>query len=141
MLFRSIATGTGLGPFLSMLRSRQAFERAERVILVHGTRGVAELAHRPELEALVSERGAGFRYLPVLSRQPETEFLHGRVTQTLASGELEQRAETPIAAETAHVMLCGNPSMIDEVLALLAARGLRRHRQRTPGHVTTEKYW
>src|SRR5258706_13717565 len=56
-----IATGTGLGPFLSMLRSRQAFERAERVILVHGTRGTAELAHRPELEALVSERGAGFR--------------------------------------------------------------------------------
>ena len=136
-----IATGTGLGPFLSMLRSGQAFERAERVILVHGTRGVAELAHRTELEALLSERGASFRYVPVLSRQPETQFLHGRVTRTLASGELERRAETPIVAETAHVMLCGNPSMIDDVIALLAARGLRRHRQRTPGQITTEKYW
>jgi ferredoxin--NADP+ reductase len=38
-------------------------------------------------------------------------------------------------------MLCGNPSMIDEVIALLAPRGLKRHRQRTPGHITTEKYW
>jgi ferredoxin--NADP+ reductase len=38
-------------------------------------------------------------------------------------------------------MLCGNPSMIDDAIALLAERGLRRHRQRSPGHITTEKYW
>jgi len=124
-----------------MLRSGAAFERAANVILVHGTRGASELAHRQELEALASDRGAAFRYVPVLSREPEPGQLQGRVTQALASGELERRAETRIAAESAHCMLCGNPGMIDDVIALLAARGLRRHRQRTPGHITTEKYW
>jgi len=135
-----LATGTGLGPFLSMLRSAQAFERAERVILVHGTRGPLELAHRAELEALASERGSAFRYVPVLSRAQEAFALSWRVTHVLASGELERSTGTQISAETAHFLLCGNPSMIDEVIALLAERGLKRHRQRTPGHITTEKY-
>ncbi len=136
-----LATGTGLGPFLSMLRSGAAFERAARVILVHGTRGPLELAHRQELEALTTERAESFRYLPALSREREAGVLHGRLTELLKSGELERRAETKLAPESAHIMLCGNPSMIDEVIGLLAERGLRRHRQRTPGHITTEKYW
>lgn len=138
-----LATGTGLGPFLSMLRSGVAFERAQRVVLVHGTRGLAELAHRAELEDLAAARPGVFRYVPALSREsnvPPWAAL-GRITQLLGSGELEARAGTQLSAESAHVMLCGNPAMIDETLALLAARGLRRHRQRTPGHVTTEKYW
>jgi ferredoxin--NADP+ reductase len=136
-----LATGTGLGPFLSMLRSGEAFTRAERVILAHGVRGRSELAHRPELEALAAARHEQFRYVPVLSREPEAGHLQGRVTQALASGKLEAAAQTPIVAETAHVMLCGNPAMIDETIALLGERGLRRHRQRSPGQITTEKYW
>jgi ferredoxin--NADP+ reductase len=136
-----LATGTGLGPFLSMLRSGQAFERAERVILVHGVRGALELAHRQELETMARDRGAAFRYLPTLSRSSEPGALSGRVTQVLKSGELEGLAEAQISPESAHFMLCGNPSMIDEVIALLAERGLKRHRQRVPGHITTEKYW
>jgi len=136
-----LATGTGLGPFLSMLRSSRAFEGAERVILVHGTRGPLELAHRRELEALAAERGPAFRYVPVLSRESEAGLLSGRVTHVLSSGELERRVETPISPETAHFLLCGNPTMIDDVSALLGQRGLKRHRQRAPGHITTEKYW
>lgn len=136
-----IATGTGLGPFLAMLRSGVVFEKAESVVLVHGTRGPTELAHRAELEALQGERGRAFRYVPVLSREPTSDLLRGRVTQVLASGELEQRVGIPIRAETSHLMLCGNPAMIEDATALLAARGLRKHRVRAPGHITTEKYW
>ena len=136
-----LATGTGLGPFLSMLRSGEAFERAERVILVHGTRGPLELAHREELETMARDRGSAFRYLPVLSRASEAGALSGRVTQVLKSGELEGRAAAQITPENAHFMLCGNPSMIDDIITLLGERGLKRHRQRTPGHITTEKYW
>jgi ferredoxin--NADP+ reductase len=136
-----IATGTGLGPFLSMLRSGVVFERSDRVLLVHGTRGPAELAHRSELEALQDARGHAFRYVPVLSREQEPGLLQGRVTHLLASGELERRAGTPIHADASHLMLCGNPAMIEEVTGLLTARGLRKHRVRTPGHITTEKYW
>lgn len=136
-----LATGTGLGPFLSMLRSGAAFERAERVVLVHGTRGPAELANRAELLQLVADRGGSFRYVPALSQQPEAPLAQGRITALLASGELEARAETPLTPDRAHVMLCGNPTMIEDAIALLASRGMKRHRQRTPGHITTEKYW
>lgn len=136
-----LATGTGLGPFLSMLRSGAAFERAERVVLVHGTRGPAELANRAELTELVARRGAAFRYVPTLSQTREPSLAWGRLTALLSSGELEERAETRLSLESAHVMLCGNPAMIDEVNGLLAARGFKRHRQRAPGQITTEKYW
>lgn len=136
-----LATGTGLGPFLSMLRSGEAFARAERVVLAHGTRGPLELAHREELETLARQRPGSFLYVPVLSRQAEAGLLEGRITTVLASGALERRAETPLSAESAHVLLCGNPAMIEEVTTHLAERGLRRHRQRSPGHITTEKYW
>src|SRR5215216_1629459 len=78
-----VATGTGLGPFLSMLRSGAAFAQAGRVILAHGVRGPLELAHRQELEALSTDRGSSFRYVSVLSRETEAGALHGRVTQVL----------------------------------------------------------
>jgi ferredoxin--NADP+ reductase len=109
--------------------------------LAHGTRGPGELAHREELEALVAARAGRFVYVPVLSREPQASLLQGRLTTVLPSGELEARAGTTIAADRSHLMLCGNPAMIDEVTSLLVGRGLRRHRQRTPGHITTEKYW
>ena len=136
-----LATGTGLGPFLSMLRSGIAFERARRVVLAHGTRGPAELAHRDELEQLVTSRAGAFCYLPVLSREPEAGLLAGRLTHRLETGELEARAGARLDPDRCHVMLCGNPAMIDEVTTQLTERGLRRHRQRSPGHITTEKYW
>ena len=136
-----VATGTGLGPFLSMLRSGAAFAGGQRVMLVHGVRGPGELAHREELEALTRERPGAFHFIPVLSREPEAGCLSGRLTAALADGSLENRVDTAISAEKSHVMLCGNPAMIDDVIAILGARGLRRHRQRTPGHITTEKYW
>lgn len=136
-----LATGTGLGPFLSMLRSGAAFERARRVVLAHGARGPADLAYRAELEDLARARAGAFVYLPVLSRESEPGQIGGRITHALESGQLEARAAEPIAAEQAHFMLCGNPAMIEEVTSLLQARGLRRHRQRAPGHITTEKYW
>lgn len=136
-----LATGTGLAPFMSMLRSGEAFARARRVVLAHGTRGPEELAYRFELESLAQARPQGFTYLPVLSRRPDAGLLSGRITDALASGQLEARAELPIAADRAHFMLCGNPAMIEQVTAQLQTRGLRRHRQRAPGHITTEKYW
>jgi len=136
-----IATGTGLGPFLSMLRSNIAFERAERVVLAHGARGIAELSHRQELEELERSRPGQFCFVPTLSREHAPGVLSGRVTSALRTGELEQRAASTLSAERCHVMLCGNPQMVDEVIAQLGERGLRRHRQRTPGHITTEKYW
>ncbi len=137
-----VATGTGLGPYVSMLRTAEPWDRFERLILVHGVRRAEHLAYQGELARRSAEHGGKLRYVPVVSREPGPEgSLQGRVTNLLASGALEARAGEPLAAERSHVLLCGNPAMIDEVRALLEARGLRRNRPRTPGQITFERYW
>lgn len=136
-----VATGTGLGPYLSMLRAGELFTRFERVVLVHGVRVAAHLAYADELQRLEAERGARFVRVPVVSREATAGALAGRVTTTLAAGTLEERAGCALSPERSHVMLCGNPAMIDELTTLLAARGLTRHRLKSPGNVTYEKYW
>ena len=135
------ATGTGLGPYISMLRNGELFTRFENVVLVHGVRTAEQLGYAEELTALAQARSERFVYVPALSRHAGAGPLFGRLTQLLANGQLEQRAGLTLTPERAHVMLCGNPAMIDEMIALLGVRGLRRHRTRTPGHITIERYW
>lgn len=118
-----MATGTGLAPYVSMLRQGDVLSRFERVVVVHGVRSEAELAYRDEIVAL------GAEHLPAVSR------VQGRITALIERGEID------VQPDRAHVMLCGNPAMIAEVSRLLEARGLRKHRTRKPGHVTTESYW
>lgn len=135
-----VATGTGLGPFIAMLRSGQVWARFRRVIVVHGVRDTAQLAYRAELAAW-SEQHA-LSVVTCLSRASATPpLLRGRVTQALADGSLEAAAGISISPERSHVMLCGNPDMVAEMSTLLHERGLSKHRQRKPGHITIEKYW
>lgn len=137
-----VATGSGLAPFMAMLRSAEIWQRFERIVLVHGARERAHLAYRGELEALAASRGGQLAYVPLVSREePGPSALKGRVTDALASGELEAHAGLALGPEHAHVMLCGNPQMIDDTERALEARGLRRHRKRNPGHMTFERYW
>jgi ferredoxin/flavodoxin---NADP+ reductase len=137
-----VATATGLAPFIAMLRSEEPWERFRRIVVVHGVRQSSHLAYRDELADLSSARGGRLIWTPVVSREPEAAgVLHGRITSALDSGELERWTGLSLSAERSHVMLCGNPEMIREVMALLEARGLRKHRVRRPGQISTEKYW
>jgi ferredoxin--NADP+ reductase len=134
-----VATGTGLGPFLSMLRSEDALERFNQVVVVHGAPSRARLAYADEVRAL--SQGKNARYVPCVSREePPEDGLAGRVTEVLTSGALEAKAGVSIDAR-AHVLLCGNPAMIDDMVGLLRGRGLEKHRRRAPGHFNFEKYW
>jgi ferredoxin--NADP+ reductase len=136
-----VATGTGLGPFLAILKSEEVWQRFERVVVVHGVRDASHFAHRDDLEALARAH-AGLSLVGLVSREiPPAGALTGRVTTALADGTLERAAGLAIDPAHAHVMLCGNPQMIEDMMALLAERGLRKHRVRNPGHVTIEKYW
>jgi ferredoxin/flavodoxin---NADP+ reductase len=133
-----LATGTGLGPFLSMIKSGELFTRFENVILVHGVRSSEHLGHRGELESIAAARPA-FRYLPVTSREPGP--LPGRIPTLLLDGRLEGAAQLELSPAHSHVLLCGNPDMIRDATEALLQRGLKKHRKREPGHVTTERYW
>jgi len=135
------ATGTGLAPFVSMLRTPEPLVRFARVVLVHGVRHGSHLVYADELDALSRDHGGRFVRVPVVSRADTPGALRGRITERLADGAIERRVGASLTPEGSHVLLCGNPAMIDEMMALLGARGLRRHRTRSPGHVTFERYW
>lgn len=135
-----LATGTGLGPYISMLREAHALDRFERIVLVHGARTLADHAYAGELRALAL-RDPRFTYLTVTSREASVSGgLAGRITTAFSSGELERAAGVPIDADS-HILFCGNPQMIEEMVLELKARGLRKHRRREPGHFNFEKYW
>lgn len=135
-----VCTGTGLGPFIAMLREGTVWRRFERVVVVHGVRDGSQFAYRDELARYSEERD--LTLVTCVSRASAAPpQVAGRLTQALQSGALERAAGLELTPEQSHVMLCGNPDMISEAMALLQTRGLARHRQRKPGHITTEKYW
>jgi ferredoxin--NADP+ reductase len=138
-----MATGTGIAPFLSMLRTDELWRKFERVVLVHGVRWAEELVYPKVIAAIQQERGSRFSYAPFVSRGAvgqENRF-SGRITTALADGQLEKTVGCAIDKETTQVMLCGNPAMVEEVQGLLGERGMRRHRKRAPGQITVETYW
>jgi ferredoxin/flavodoxin---NADP+ reductase len=135
-----IATGTGLGPYISMLRDGTLFPRFDRVVFVHGVRTHAELGYRAELEA--ATRDERVSYVPLVTREaPTAGVASGRIPGLLLNGELERAARLSLNVEKTHALLCGNPDMIAESVVALEQRGLRRHKRREPGHITLEKYW
>jgi ferredoxin/flavodoxin---NADP+ reductase len=137
-----VATGTGIAPYLSILRSATPWMRYARVILVHAVRRASELVYRDLINELQRTHGGRFRSVAFVSREAAAGgALAGRIPAAIGDGRLEAAAGCPIAPERSQVMLCGNPDMVKDASAVLAARGLRKNRRRTPGHITVENYW
>ena len=136
-----VSTGTGIAPFLSMLQTDTPWQRFRHVVLVHAVRHAPELVYRELIGGIMAARQAQFRYVTFVSREAAVGSLEGRIPAAIRDGRLERAAGLPLAAQGSHVMLCGNPEMLKDAQAALAERGLRKHRRRTPGHVTVESFW
>jgi len=136
-----LATGTGIGPFLSILRTVEPWEKFGRVVLVHAVREPAELTYGEVIAAIGAAHPGAFTFIPVVSRAAHPGALPGRIPALIDDGRLEARAGLALAAENSHAMLCGNPAMVADTQQVLEARGMRRHRRREPGHITVETYW
>ncbi len=135
-----VATGTGIAPFLSILRTETPWQRYKRVILVHAARRASELVYADMIDAVGRMRGNQFVSIKFTSREKTPDALEGRVPAAIRDGRLEAKAQ-PISPERSQFMLCGNPQMLKDVAAELSARGLRKNRRRTPGHITVESFW
>ncbi|WP_241622563.1 ferredoxin--NADP(+) reductase [Rosenbergiella australiborealis] len=137
-----IATGTAIGPYLSILQQGEDLERFETIILVHATRYAADLSYLPLFEQLKLRYGNKLRVQTVVSREDAEGSLRGRVPALLDDGSLEAAVNTQISEENSHLMICGNPEMVRETQKYLKEkRGLRKHLRRKPGHITSEHYW
>ena len=135
-----IATGTGLGPFLSILRTREVWDRFDKLVLVHAVRYAGERTYSETIQEL-QNRHSNLRYVSFVSREKPGNALEGRVPPALADGRLETLARLEMKPEDTHLMLCGNPAMLKNVQEVMKPRGFKRNRRRDPGNITTENYW
>lgn len=139
------ATGTGLAPFMSLIRDPETYDRFDRIVLVHTVRLVAELAYRsfistglPDHELLGELAREKLTYVPSVTREafPTTE----RITAMIESGSLTARLGLPpLSPERDRAMLCGSEAMNADVRALLEARGFTEGSNNDPGTYVVEK--
>lgn len=140
-----LSTGTGLAPFMSMIRDPETYERFDQVILTHSVRYTEELAYAdyirselPRHEYLGEHVQKQLRYYPTVTR--EAFPTQGRITHLLESGKLCADLALPdLHPEHDRVMICGNPSMLGELVGWLGARGFQEGASHDPGHYTIER--
>jgi ferredoxin/flavodoxin---NADP+ reductase len=133
-----VSTGTGLAPFLSILRTETPWRRFQDIVLVHAVRHAGELVYQEMIRKFVKEKS--LRYVSFVSRETASGSLAGRIPAAMRDGRLEQAAGLALDARS-HAMLCGNPQMLKDVSGVLTERGMRKHRRRSPGHITVESFW
>jgi ferredoxin--NADP+ reductase len=136
-----LATGTALGPFLSILTTAEAWQRYRNIVLVHAVRTAAELTYGNEIRTLLEQHPGQLQFIPFVSREDTDFAVRARVPAAIKDGRLEQRAGIRISASDSQVMICGNPAMVRDTTTVLEARGLKKNRRRDPGQITTEQYW
>ena len=140
-----LSTGTGLAPFMSVIRDPEVYEQFEHVVLAHGVRVTSELGYSdyikndlPKDEYLGEMVTNQLRYYPTVTR--ESYANQGRITDLLVSGKLAADVGMPpLDPEHDRVMICGNQSMLDELVDLLKARGFREGNSHEQGHYTIER--
>lgn len=136
-----LATGAGLGPYVSLLRTPEALARYRRLVLVHSVRGAAELAYADELTALAAASGGRLCYQPVVTREVGATVLSERIPQLIEDGRLPAHLGLSFDAATSRVMVCGNPDFTADMRRLLNARGFTPCRRGLAGCMLFENYW
>lgn len=139
-----IATGTGLAPYMSMLRTELECGGTQRVAILLGARNSWDLGYRSELFT-IRRMCSNFTFIPTISR-PALESVPwagetGYVQDLWKDGHVERAWGFPPTPEDTHILLCGNPTMIEQMLELLDSQGFREHKRKAPGQVHAEKYW
>ncbi|HEM7309198.1 TPA: ferredoxin--NADP reductase [Acinetobacter baumannii] len=137
-----LATGTGLAPFLSMLQDFETWSNYQKINLVYSVRTAAELAYVDRIQEIAETFGEGhlgFKFIPIITRDSSAP-LHERLPVLIENGELEKVAGLELSPASSHVMLCGNPQMVDDTKEALKRRGLTMNR-RGEGNIAVENYW
>lgn len=140
-----LSTGTGLAPFLSVIKDPETYDRFERVVLVHGVRHVSELAYKDSIaEELPNDELLGelvsqkLMYYPTVTREPFRN--NGRITSLMETGKLyEDLGLAALEAKHDRVMICGGPHMLADLKTYLLTKGFLEGNHGEPGHFVVEK--
>jgi ferredoxin/flavodoxin---NADP+ reductase len=140
-----LATGTGLAPFMSIIRDPDTYERFEHVVVAHGVRHISDLAYSqfikeelPQHEFIGEQVKTQLLYYPTVTREP---FEHqGRLTHLLESGQLcADVGLPPLDPEHDRALICGGPRMLEDLVKLLESRGFKEGSSHEPAHYTIER--
>ncbi len=131
-----VGTGTGLAPFMSMLRTPDVWSRFSGIDLINGVRYEADFSYSDEIEQFLAAKN-NFKYHPIVSRPQSPDFKgqSGRIQKIF------NEKQVAVDAQNSHIFLCGNPAMIEETQLLLEALGCKEHTKKEPGNIHIEKYW
>jgi ferredoxin/flavodoxin---NADP+ reductase len=138
-----IGTGTGLAPYMSMLRSQLDCNGTRQFVIVHGARFSWDLGYRTELTGL-ARHCKNFHYIPVVTRPKEDVDWQGRsgyLQNLIASGTIEEQTGLPLTPDNFDIFLCGNPGMIETVIGWAEARAFVKDKGHDIGTLHTEEYW
>ena len=140
-----LSTGTGVAPFLSIIRDPETYEKFEQVVLVHGVREVKELAYHdyitqelPKHEFLGEMISQQLKYYPTVTREP---FKHqGRVTTVIENGQMAANLGLPnLNPAEDRVMICGSPEMLRDLKHMMEERGFKEGNTTKPGDFVIER--
>ena len=139
-----LATGTGLAPFMSIIKDPEVYEAYDKVILTHGVRYISELAYQQEIEELPENEFFGemvsgkLVYYPTVTREPFRN--QGRLTDAMETGKITRDLGLPdFDVEQDRFMICGSPSMLKDTCAILDNMGFREARGGDMGHYVIER--
>jgi ferredoxin--NADP+ reductase len=140
-----LSTGTGLAPFVSLVKDPEVYERYDSIVLVHGCRQVSELAYGEDVVArlrndeIFGELLDGkLHYYPTVTREPFRN--RGRITDLISSGKLfDDIGQLSLSVETDRVMLCGSPGMLEDLRNMFEGSGFSEGSHSEPGHFVVEK--
>ncbi|CAK7016554.1 Ferredoxin--NADP reductase [Saezia sanguinis] len=140
-----LATGTGLAPFMSIIRDPETYERFEQVVLIHGVRFIEELAYReyieqhlPKHEFLGEMISQQLLYYPTVTREPFEN--QGRIPAILDSDRLAQKWELPrLNPAEDRAMICGSPEMLRDLKTLLEHWNFKEGNTTRPGDFVIER--
>lgn len=139
-----VATGTGLAPFMSMIRTFMNPDFKRHVTILHGVRYPWDLAYRGELLSMARSTGK-ITYIPTVSRAKKNDIPwsgeHGYVQRLWSEGVVKQQLGYDPTPDDTHFMLCGSPNMIEDLIEELKVDGFKVHTKKEPGQVHFEKYW
>ena len=139
-----ISTGTGLAPYMSMLRAGLDCNGPKKYLVVHGARHSWDLGYRSELITIASVCN-NFKYIPAITR-PDKEHIKwggktGYIQDLWNNGTIKKDAGFDPKPENTHIFLCGNPAMLETMAVDLAKEGFVEHTKKVTGQIHLERYW
>jgi ferredoxin/flavodoxin---NADP+ reductase len=141
-----LASGTGLGPFVSILRDTATWAAFRTVVVVHSVRHACELAYLDKIAAIPDQESIAIdperlKYLPVVTRESCPGALNARIPQLIEEGRLESAAGVSLDPRRSRIMVCGNPDLGHALRRQLTARDFHVNRRTAPGQLAFENYW